>query len=132
MTVVAALCLAALASPGDSKGYELLKEKGLKGAAGFYVLAEEVELSKGLSDIRTVERNVNLAQRAAAQYDRQRMENEQRIAQLRADNRRLRAQLERSQANVEQYNRLIGMVNNNQEELQTREKEAMEGEGGKD
>ena len=123
-------CFALLAD--DAKGYELLKEKGLKGSAGFYIVAEETELTKGLIDIRTIERAVNLAQKAFAQYEKQRAENEQIILRLRNANRQLRDQLDRSRNNTELYNRIIGQLNTNQEELQTREKESFSEDSGKD
>jgi len=116
----------------DSKALELLKEKGLKSSAGFYIVAEETELSKGLIDLRTIERAVNLAQKAYSQYEKQRVENDQIITRLRQQNRQLRDQLDRSRNNVELYNRIIGQLNNNQEELATRERESFDAAGGKD
>lgn len=125
---------AALSIGDDAKGFELLKEKGLTTAGTFYVLPEEKILANGILDLRAIERNVNVAQKAFTQYEKKRAENEQIIIRLRAQNRQLRDQMEveRRRSNVDQYNRLVNQHNNNQEELQTREKESFDAEGGKD
>jgi clan AA aspartic protease (TIGR02281 family) len=126
--------LTLLAPVADSKGYELLKEKGLKASAGFYIVKEEMELSKGLLDLRAIERNVNVASKAAAKLDKERAEADQIILRLRNYNRQLRDQmeLERRRNNVESYNRIINQLNNNQEEIATYEKRAADPDYGKD
>jgi len=132
MTVLTVLVAAFVPLADDSKDLELLKEKGLKPSAGFYIVPEETTLSKGLSDIRAIERAVNLAQKAFAQFEKQRVQNEQIILELRNQNRELRDRLERSRNNVELYNRIIGQLNNNQEELATRSKASMDSDSGKE
>jgi clan AA aspartic protease (TIGR02281 family) len=132
MTILTVLVATIVSFADDSKGLELLKEKGLKASAGFYIVPEETTLSKGLSDLRAIERTVNLAQKAFAQFEKQRVENDQIITQLRNQNRQLRDQLERARNNVELYNRIINQLNNNQEEMANRTKASVDPESGKE
>jgi clan AA aspartic protease (TIGR02281 family) len=128
MTLAVALLVFAA---DDSKALEALKEKGLKGSGGYYIVAEETELSKGLSDLRALERSVNLAQKAFTVLEKQRAENDAIIAQLTADNRKLRDLYDRTQDNF-QSNRIINKLNSNLEELNRRQKMSFDPDTGKE
>lgn len=123
--------IACLLAAEDSKPLDSLKEKGLRPSVGFFILAEEGELSKGLSDLKGVERNVKTSQRDFAKHEKMRAENDQIIARLTEENKRLREQYDRTQDNF-QANKIVNRLNNNMEELNRRQKESFNPDSGKD
>jgi aspartyl protease family protein len=103
----------------ETPNYEFLKEKGLKASAGFYVLSEETDVSKGLSDVKSLERALNVAVRANKQLEAEIENAKATVERLLAENKRMRPEYDRAFAakNYDVSNRLVNRLNANTEEI---------------